>query len=481
MALLSNVNDRDNTTRIAPQTTVPRRWLALVVVCAALALDMIGVGVINTATPSIKQAFELSESTLQWVVTSYALTFAGFLLLGGRLADVFGRRLIFLSGIAIFVVASLGAALAPTGAWLIVARALQGIGAAVSSPAALALIGELFPQGTERDRAFGIYSSVGASSFAFGLVLGGILTDIFGWRSIFLLSVILGLVVILGGRFVLPVDTGYVRQSLDLPGAVLVTAGLILAVYGVTQAHEYGWTNGLTLALLILAIALLGGFILRERLTAQPLLPLTLFQLPTVRTATLTGAVFFTAFNGLMFFGPLYLQGMLHYSAFTSGLAFVPMSLTVIIASNVAGRLLARTGQRLMLIGGQLLIAAGVTLWAFIPLHGSYLFNMLPGILIMSVGQGLAFTAMTAASLTEVPTAQQGVAGGLNVTAQQVGSGLGVALLVALSTARTASLGSDAVATLSGYHWGLAAGALAALAGAVLTFWLLPGKSELRP
>ncbi|APU13576.1 MULTISPECIES: MFS transporter [Actinoalloteichus] len=449
-----------------------RRWLAVVVLAAALALDSGGVAVVNAALPAIGADLSITDTTLQWMMTSYALTFAGFLLFGGRAADVLGRRYVFALGVAIFCIAAVGAALAPNAELLMVARGLQGIGAALSGPASLALVTQLFPAGPERYKALAVYTSVGASSFSAGVVIGGVLTDVFNWRSVFVFNLLIGVAVLAAVRSVLPKGTRR-RLSLDVPGAAAVTLGLLFAVFGLTRASEEGW-DGLTLGALAAAAVMLVGFVIWERRIAQPLLPMDLLRVPAVRAATVTAVVFFTAVLGVLFFAPLYLQGLLGYTPMQSGLAILPMGILVIISTNISGRLMVRVGQRNLMITGLLLLAVGMVLWARTPLDGGYWLDVFPAVAVMSIGQGTAFAALTAGSLTGVPQHQHGVAGGFNVTAQQLGGSIGVALLV--TAASVLSPGTDPESVLGGYHVGYLVAMGLLVFGAVLVAVLLRGE-----
>ncbi|WP_409494326.1 DHA2 family efflux MFS transporter permease subunit [Amycolatopsis sp. cmx-11-12] len=426
-----------------------RRRLAIVVLAAALALDAGGVAVVNAALPAIGQDLGIDNADLQWTMTSYAVTFAGFLLFGGRAADVLGRRRVFILGVGLFTAATVLAAAAPTAGILMLARALQGVGAALSGPASLALVTEMFPEGAARNRALAVYTSVGASSFSAGVVIGGVLTDFFSWRAVFVFNLIIGIGVLMAVRPVIPRSEGN-REPLDIVGATIVTSGLLLAVFGLSRAGHAGWDDMWTLSSLVISAVLLSAFVIWEVRTANPLLDLAIFRKATVSAATVAAVAFFTAVLAVLFFAPLYLQGLLGYSPLQSGLAILPMGVVVVLSSTMAGRVMDRVGLRRLLITGLLLIAAGVALWALTPLGGSYWAHVLPAVVVMSIGQGIAFAGMTAASLTGVPQGEHGVAGGLNVTAQQLGGSVGVAALVTFA----ASVGSTEtpVSTLAGYH-----------------------------
>lgn len=429
-----------------------RPGLALGVLAGALALDVSGLGVLNAALPSIGARFGLDDATLQWVMTAYAVTFAGCLLVGGRLADVLGRRRVFAFGIALFTVSAAAGALAPDTAVLLGARAVQGIGAALSGPAALALLTEVFPAGPARNRAFSVYAAIGGASFSGGVLLGGVLTQFLGWRSVLWFSVALGLGVLAVTRAGLPRGTGR-GGRLDLPGAVAGTLGLTLLIVGVSSNGATAWIA------LCAAAALLLLFVVREHRTADPMLPLGLFRIASVRAASLAAFLQYMGSVGMLFFAPLYLQGMLHYSPAESGLSLVPMSAAVFLTANFAtGRLLTRYAPRTLMAVGLVLIGGGAALWLGTPHHGGYVPYVLPGLVVSGIGQGLNFPSMTSAGLTGVPPHQHAVAGAANVVAQQVGAGAGVAAMVLVA--------STAGDRLTGYHLAYLAAAVACVLGA---------------
>lgn len=427
-----------------------RTALALSVIAGALALDVGSLNIINAALPTIGDRFELDNGTLQWVMTSYSITFAGFLLMSGRLADVLGRRLVFALGVGLFTAAALVGALAPDAGTLIGARAVQGIGAALSGPAALALISEVFEEGAPRNRAYGVYAAVGSVSASTGLVLGGVLTQLATWRSVFALSALCGVLVLLVCKRALPPGVRR-RQSLDLPGASAVTVAMVLVVSGVSQVEKAGWTNPLVLAFLVVAALLLVAFVMWERRRADPLIPLNVFRSVSVRAAFLAAAASYTAVVGMLFFAPLYLQNIQGYSPMESAVAMLPISLAVFVMANYCtGPLLARFGQRPLLIAGLLLVALGIASWTWTSTTSHYWLHLLPGITTLGIGMGIAFPAMTAAGLTGVPQDQHGMAGAVNVVAQQIGASIGLVLLVVVAAAGTTS--ESDIGTLSGYH-----------------------------
>ncbi|MFE7582155.1 MFS transporter [Streptomyces gardneri] len=431
-----------------------RPGLALGVLAGALALDVSGLGVLNAALPSVGARFGLDDTTLQWVMIAYAVTFAGFLLVGGRLADVLGRRRVFEWGVALFTAAALAGAVAPDTAVLLGARAVQGIGAALSGPAALALLTEVFPAGPARNRALSVYAAVGAASFSGGVLLGGVLTQFLGWRSVLWFSVALGLVVLAATRAGLPGGAGR-GGSLDLPSAISGTLGLTLLVVGVSTHGAAAWTA------LLAAAAFLVFFVVREHRTPDPVLPLGLFRLASVRAASLAAFLQYMGSVGMLFFAPLYLQGMLDYTPLESGLALVPMSAAVFLTANFAtGRLLARHTPRTLMAVGLVLIGVGTALWLSTPDDGDYLLHVLPGLVVSGIGQGLNFPSMTSAGLTGVEPERHAVAGAVNVVAQQIGASVGVAVMVLVA----ATSGDQ----LTGYHLAYLTAAIACVLGAAV-------------
>ncbi|GAA1968348.1 MFS transporter [Amycolatopsis minnesotensis] len=445
--------------------TPARQWLALTVLASAIGLDVMGLAVVNTALPVVGTDLGMGQGALPWVMTLYAVAFAGVLLPGGRLADVLGRRRVFVAGTALYAAGSAAAAMAPTGTLLLVARLLQGMGAAVCGPPALALIPEVFPDPARRTKAMSVYTAVGAGSFGGGLVLGGVLTELAGWRSVFAVLAAVALLVTAVAPVLLPPAVPSERQSMDLPGGLLVSTGLIALVLGVSAGP----------VLVVTGLVLLAGFVVREKTARQPLLPISILAGAPVRAATAAGLVFFTALNGLLYFAPLYLQNVLSYSPMASGLAIVPMSVTVVLSARTAAALLPRIGMRWLLTGGLLLMAGGVATWLMIGTGTGYWTGLLPGIVLMSVGQGFVFTTMTVASLTGVAPERHGVAGAFNITAQQIGAGLGVAVVTAIATAATAP---GVTGSITGYHAGIGAAATAALLGAIATACTLRRRAD---
>ncbi|WP_084338829.1 MFS transporter [Actinomadura oligospora] len=452
-----------------------RQFWSLVVISSAIGLDQSSLAVVNAALPDIGKDLAISATTLQWMVTGYAVTFGGFLLLGGRLADVFSRRAIFALGIAVFTVGALASAVAPNAGSLIVARAFQGVGAAFSVPSALALLTQVFPEGPLRNKAIGVYTSVGAGSFSAGLISGGVLTGLSGWRSVFVFNAVVGALVFVGARTVLPAGVRHDRP-LDVPGAVLVTAGLLLVVFGVNRSADAGWSDAGTIGGLAAGAVLVAAFVLWERRTAEPLLPMELFRSRSVRASTVAAVVFFGVVIALLFFSPLYMQGILGFSPLESGLGLVPMSITVIITANLAGKLLSRgVSARVLMAAGTVTIGVGLLVFMLSRPDGDYLLDYLPGVAIMGTGQGFCYAALTVASLSGVPERIHGVASAFNNTAQQFGASIGTVALVAVATASTTGTGDAQV--LKGYHSAYLTAALAAFVGAAVIM-LVAGSAK---
>jgi MFS family permease len=443
---------------------------ALAVVASAVGLDASSVAVVNAALPEIEVDLLMSASVLQWVITAYAVTFAGFLLFGGRLADVFSRRLVLAVGIGIFAVGSLASAVAGGTLWLILARAAQGIGGAISVPASTALLFEIFPPGPLRNKALGIFTSVAAGSFSGGLIFGGFLADLFGWRSVFAFTAVVAGVILLGARSTLPAGTTH-RRPLDLPGTVAVTVGLLLAIFGVSRAGEAGWSDPLAVGAVVVGVVLLVGFVLWERRTSESLLPFDILATIPVWSAAVTAFVFFGIVLAELFFTPLYMQNMLGYSPMVSATALLAQSISVIVSANLTARLLDRgIGQHTLMGTGMLLLAAGMASFVRTPLDGSYLVHLFPGFVVVGAGIGVCHASMTAASLTGISRDKQGVAGAFNATAQQVGASMGTVVLVTVAVGMAS--GDGDAGELAGYHAAYWGAAFLGVAGAITVLLL---------
>jgi EmrB/QacA subfamily drug resistance transporter len=461
----------------APATTVEsqhvgNRWLVLVIACMAQFMVVLDATVVNVALPSIQHGLHFSPDNLQWVVNAYTLIFGGFLLLGGRAADLAGRKRLFLAGVVLFAAASLLNGLAQSSGMLIVGRGLQGLGGALVSPAALAIITTTFTDQAERTRALSIWSAIAAGGGAVGLLMGGVLTDIASWRWVFFVNVPVGLITVaLALRYVAESRVRGAQRSFDIAGAVTVTAGLVVLVYAIVKAQEFGWGSARTLGLGAVAFALLAGFIAIERRSAAPLMRLSIFR---VRTIAVSDTVLLLAASGLFgmfFFASLYVQEILGYSPLKAGLAFLPITAGIAIGAGLAQQLIRRVGVRNISVVGLLLAAAGLLYLTQLPVHGSYVSDLLVGLLPMSFGMGLVFVPITLLATSGVSADDSGLASGLFNTAQQVGGSLGLAILSTLAASQTSKLlqggGVSAVtARLSGYHVAFLAAAIMLAAGA---------------
>jgi EmrB/QacA subfamily drug resistance transporter len=456
----------------------------LVLICLAQFMVILDVSIVNVALPSIRDGLHFGTTGLQWVVNAYTITFGGFLLLGGRLADLLGRRRVFLAGAALFSLGSLLCAFANSRGLLIGARGLQGIGGAVLSPASLAIITTSFAEGAERNRALGIWGAIGGLGATSGALLGGLLTQGFGWPAIFLINVPIGAGVIVVGRRIIPESRREdIHRHFDVSGALLVTLGLIVAVYGIVRSESLGWGSAGVLGPLAIAAALLALFALVEgRFAPAPLLPLSILRKPRLRAANLVIALLYSGVFSMWFFLTLYMQQVLGYSALGAGLAFVPMTLSVALAAALAPRFVARFGVRPVLAAGMLSSAAGLGLLTGIAPGDGYL-TVLPGGMLGAAGLGLALVPATIAAVQGISAEQSGLASGLLNTSRLVGGALGLAVLSTIADSHTSSQlahgASNLGALTSGYQLALGLGALISLLGAFLTVVLLrPRASE---
>src|ERR671937_1495092 len=409
-------------TEAADETKERRRWLALAVIVAAQFMVVLDVAIVNVALPSIKTDLHFSQENLQWVITAYAILFGGALLLGGRLADLLGRRRLFVGGLGLFSASSLLCGLAWSEGSLIGFRALQGLGGAMLAPAALSLLMTTFAEGRERNLALGIYGAASGSGAAAGVLLGGVLTSYLGWSWIFFVNVPVGVAAIALTPFLLRDSRAQLpHRHFDLAGAASVTSGLMLLVYALTRATSDGWGSGTTLALLAGSAALVLAFVGIELRSRSPLLPLRIFRLRTLSAANGTMAIVGSVAFSEFFLLTLYLQDVLHFSAVQSGVAFVVFALTVVVASNVAQAVVGRLGVRPTLTAGLLASAASVAWLTRLPVDGHYFWDLFPAFVLGGAGMGLSFVPVTIASLTGVERSDAGVASGLINTSRQIG------------------------------------------------------------
>jgi EmrB/QacA subfamily drug resistance transporter len=457
-----------------------RKTLILVLCCLAQFMVILDVSVVNVALPSIRDDLGFSATDLQWVVNAYTLTFAGFLLLGGRAADLLGRRRVFVAGLALFALASLAGALSTSQGMLVVARGVQGLGGAIVAPATLSILTTSFAEGAERNRALAAWGAMGGAGGAAGGLLGGVLTELLGWQWILLVNVPIGVVAAVAASRVIaesaPASAG--RREFDLAGALSVTAGLIVLTFGIVRTDVNGWTSVTTLATLAAGLALLGGFLAIEgRFAHRPLVPLRIFESRTVAGANLVVFALGASVFAMWYFVSLYLQQVLGYTPIEAGLAFLPMTAAIIIASTMAGRLVARLGAGTVLATGMTCIGIGMLLFGLVRTDGTYLADVLGPSLITALGIGLAFVPVTIAATSGVARAEAGLASGLVNTSRQVGGSLGLAVLATLAQGRTAGLvragagASDALTT--GFHRAFVVGGGFGLAGALLAVTVL--------
>ncbi|HSP74470.1 MAG TPA: MFS transporter [Gaiellaceae bacterium] len=463
------------------------RWLALIVLCLGDLMIVLDTTIVNVALPSIRADLGFSATSLAWVVNAYLLTFGGFLLLGGRLGDLYGHRRLFVGGIALFTLASLACGLAGSQAVLVAARALQGVGGAVVSAVALSLMMTLFTEPAERAKAMGVFGFVAAGGGSIGVLLGGVLTDALDWHWVFLVNLPVGLLVVALSLRLLPAGrVAGADRRLDLAGAVTVTAALMLAVYAIVGGNQAGWTSTRTLGLLAAAAGLLAVFLAVEARVASPLMPLGLFRLRNLATANGVGVLWSAAMFAWFFLSALYLQLVLGYSPLEIGLAFLPANLIMgALSVGVSARLVLRYGIRPTLSTGLLAAAVGLALLARAPVGGSFAVDVLPSMLLLGLGAGIAFNPVLLAAMSDVEPAESGLASGIVNTGFMMGGALGLAVLASLAAARTDTLrgsGDGALAALAGgYHAAFAAGALFALAGAVLGALLLRTGESAEP
>jgi EmrB/QacA subfamily drug resistance transporter len=458
-----------------------KRWFALYILCTGVLMIVLDTTVVTVALPSIQNELGFSGTSLTWVLNSYMLTFGGFLLLGGRLGDLYGPRKWFLMGLVLFTVSSLACGLASSQTALVIARAIQGLGGAVVTAVALSLIISLFREPAERAQAMGIYGFVCAVGGSLGEVLGGFLTDWLGWESIFLVNLPIGIAVYASCAALLPKDSrSAAPKRLDVAGAVTVTLGLMLAVYAVVNGNEVGWTSAETLIQLGAAVALLAAFLWIESRVSEPLMPLKLFRLRNLATANVIGVLWAAGMFGWFVVSALYLQHVLGYSPFYVGLAFVPAdAIMAVFSAGLSAKVVMRYGIRAPIVVGLALGAIGLALFARAPLGGTFMVDVLPGMVLLGLGAGMAFNPVLLAAMNDVGSEESGLASGIVNTSFMMGGALGLATLASLADARTRGLqeaGVEAVAALNGgYHLAFGLGALMTAAGAVLAMaWLRP-------
>jgi EmrB/QacA subfamily drug resistance transporter len=445
----------------------PRRWQALALVCAAFFMTVLDVSIVNVALPSIGRSLHFSQTGLQWVITAYAITYGGFLLLGGRAGDILGRRRMFLVGMALFSIASLVCGFAGSAGVLVAARAVQGLGAAIVSPATLSIITTTFEEGPERNKALGIWGAMGGGGAAAGVLFGGILTKYLGWEWIFFINVPVGAVVLaLAPRIVRESRAPGVGRNFDVVGASSVTAGIALLVYAISKAPVDGWSDVTTIALLIAAAALIVFFVIWEARVENPLMPLSIFRVRTLAGANIVGFLLGASIFADFFLLTLYVQNVLHYSPLKTGVTFLATAGTVVLVAGLAQWLTTRFGARPVMAVGLALNTGALIWYAQIPVNGSYTHDLLGGYVMFGFGLAFAFIPVSIAALAGVGPSEAGLASGLLNTAQQVGGAIGVAVASSVAISRATHLlhsgSSQAAALTSGYS---------------LAFWVMAGIS----
>jgi EmrB/QacA subfamily drug resistance transporter len=470
---------------VPPSLDTPRaKNLALLLLAMTQFVIVIDAAIVNVALPSIGSHLHFARDDLSWVVNAYTLTFGGFLLLGGRMADLLGRRRMFISGLILFSIASFAGGIAQSEGWLIAARAVQGLGGAIVSPAALSIITTTFADGPERNRALGIWGAVAGAGGAAGVLLGGILTSGLSWRWVLFVNVPIGLLAAWAAPRTLVesrADDG--TDTFDIPGAVTVTAGLALLVYAVVEAVNAGWGTSATLLRLAGAAVLLVAFLVIETRQRQPLMPFSIFRLRTLRGANIVGLLIGMSLFSMFFFISLYLQGVLHYSAIKTGLSYLPLSVGIILSAGAASQLVTKVGFKLPLVAGLLLIAAGLLWFAQVPPGGGFASDVLGPSILAALGLGFSFVPVTIAAVTGTEHHEAGLASGMINTSQQVGGALGLAILATVANSRTqsafhAGVHDAGVALTRGYDRAFLVGAGFAIAGAILAALLISGRDS---
>ena len=464
------------------------KWRILLLLAAAQFLVVLDASITNVALPSIGRALDMGQSQLAWVVNAYVLTFGGFLLLGGRMADLLGRRRIFMAGLVLFAVASLTAGLAQDEGMLIASRAVQGLGAAMLSPAALSIVTATFREGRERNTALGVWGAVAGSGGAVGVLMGGVLTEYLSWRWVFLVNVPIVILVLFLVPRTVPESRDERRENrtFDVPGAVTITAGLSLLVYALVNANDAGWGSTETIGLAAVALALIGAFLVIESRTKDPLVPFDIFASRTRNGSYIVGLLLAASLFSMFFFVSLYMQQVLGWDALKAGLAYLPLSATIMIGAIIGSQLANRIGFKPILVAGMLFTAAGLVWWTQITVDGTFLGDVLGPSMVAALGLGLAFPGATVGGTSGVRPDEAGLASGLINSAQQIGGALGLAILSAIATAKTddvigAAAGSRSAlpdALTQGFQLAFAVGAGFALLGALIAFFVVRSRDS---
>ena len=444
-------------TRSVPQV---HRWRAFALLAVAYFMTIVDLTIVNVSLPTIGRALHFSESNLQWVVTAYAITFGGFLLLGGRAADLLGRRRVLMAGLGIFTAASLACGLARTGGLLIAMRGVQGFGAALVLPAALSIVMNMFAEGADRNKALGLWGAIAASGATFGLITGGLLTRYAGWEYIFFLNVPVGAAALLLAPRIVPESRlAGARRRFDAAGAVTVTGGLLPLVYAISKAPQAGWGSARTITLLAVSAALLAAFVVIEARAAAPLMPLRIFRLPVVAVANAVGLLVGGSFFAFIFIGTLYMQQVLGYSALQAGAAWLATSVTAVALAGAAQKLVTVLSAGPVMAAGMVLIGGGIVWAAQVPVHGRFWSDLAGPFFVAGAGIALAFVSVSIGGLTGIAEQEAGVASGLINTSQQLGGAIGVAIASTVAATRLSTLLSEGkpanVALTGGFRWAL--------------------------
>jgi EmrB/QacA subfamily drug resistance transporter len=469
---------------IANEDFREKRWLALILLCSAQFVVVLDASIVNVALPSIGDALDFSQENLPWVVNAYVLTFGGFLLLGGRAADLLGRRRVFMAGLLLVAVASLLAGFAATEGQLIAARAAQGLGAAIISPAALSIVTTTFSDGSERNKALGVWGAVAGSGGAAGVLLGGILTDGLGWEWVLWVNVPVSLIALaLSPRLIAESRAESETRAFDVAGAVTVTAALSILVYALVDANDAGWGSSQTIGLIILSVLLLAAFVAIELRAAKPLVPFSIFRIRTLTGANVVGLLVGASLFSMFFFISLYMQQVLDYSAIHAGLSYLPLALVIMASAGIASQLVTKLGYKPVLAAGLMFIVIGLTWFSRVSVGGGFTTDILGPSLFAAAGLGFAFVTTTIAAVSGVEENEAGLASGLINTSQQIGGALGLAVLSAIAISRTDDVMASGNSSLTnglteGFQAAFLGGAGIALLGFVLTLVLIRGSDS---
>jgi len=473
-------------------------WLILVLVALAQFMVILDVSIVNVALPAIQSAFSMSQTSLQWIVTAYTLTFGGFLLLGGRAADLYGRRKVFLFGTILFTIVSLLDGLSTSGGMLIFFRALQGLAGAFMSPAALSIVLVTYKEGNERNVALSVWGAVAAGGAAVGVLLGGIFTQYLGWRWNFFINVPVGIAVVAASLLILDAHESTAdHNNLDLPGAILVTGGLMGLVYALVKAPGLGWTSTTSLVWFSLSLAALVAFVINESVAKHPLVPLRIFRIRNLTGANLLQLCMAAGMFSIFFFTTLYMQEILGYSPVKTGVSFLILPVIIAIAATNVPRLVKRIGYRPILMVSPLFVSAGLFWLSHIPVHGSYWHDLAPGLILLAFGMGATFVSVTIAATSGVPAHEAGLASGILNTSQQIGGALGLAVLTGLATSSTARYVRNlnlhsaptkeilTAATVHGFHVGFLIASTFGIVGSLIAIFVIrkeaPGAQVAEP